>query len=62
MGYCSMLNDRADLMGQEIPFRYIGLTYVCKLLGIPLDNAHNALEDSVATAKLYATLMRAIAQ
>ncbi len=62
MIFCSMLNDRADMMGQDVPFKYIGLTYVCKLLGITLDNAHNALADCVATAKLYAKLMRAVAQ
>lgn len=60
MIFCSMLNDRASLMGQEPPFKYVGLEYVCKLMGVPLLDAHNALEDSIATAKLYASLMRAV--
>ena len=58
MIFCAMLNDRASLMGISVPFKYIGLPYLCRLCGIPLDNAHNALEDAVATAKLYSCLMR----
>lgn len=57
---CSMLNDRASMIGQEIPFKYLRLPWLCKLLGIELLNSHNALEDSIATAKLYASIMRAV--
>jgi len=60
MIFAAMLNDRASMMGKELPFHRIGLVDMCRKLGIPLDNAHNALADCVATAKLYAKLMRAV--
>ena len=56
----SMLNDRANMKGDQPPFKYVGLEYMCKLFGIELVGAHNALQDSIATAKLYSSLMRAI--
>jgi DNA polymerase III epsilon subunit-like protein len=60
MIFALMLNDRASMMGKELPFHRVGLTDMCRKVGIPLDNAHDALADCVATAKLYASLMRAI--
>jgi DNA polymerase III epsilon subunit-like protein len=62
MIFCSMLNDRASMMGEPPPFKYVGLKYVCQLLGVELVDAHNALQDSIATAHVYAALMRAALQ
>lgn len=60
MIFALMLNDRASMLGKEIPFPRVGLKSMCERFGIPLDNAHDALADCVATAKLYATFMRGI--
>lgn len=60
MIYGIMLNDRASMMGKELPFPRVGLSSMCRKFGIPLENAHDALADCVATGKLYASLMRAI--
>lgn len=60
MIFALMLNDRATMLGKSAPFKSVGLIQLCRQFGIPLDNAHNALADSVATAKLYSTMMRAM--
>lgn len=60
MIFALMINDRASLMGKEIPFHRVGLIDMCRKFGIELENAHDALADCVATAKLYSSLMRAI--
>lgn len=60
MVYGLMLNDRAAMMGKPEPFPHVNLTSMCSQFGIELENAHDALADCVATAKLYASLMRAI--
>lgn len=36
--------------------RWLKLVDACKLTGVTLDNAHNALADAVATAKVHAAL------
>lgn len=51
------LNDRAFFIGENIPFPKIGLPILCKQLGIPYDNAHDALADCQAAAELYRTLL-----
>ena len=62
MIFASMLNDRASMIGQEPPFQYVSLPYICKLLGVSLENAHDALGDCIATAQVYAGMMRSLAQ
>jgi len=54
----NMLNDRASLIGAEVPFGYVGLKSMCTKMGIPLEHEHDALHDSIATAKLFSALMR----
>ena len=59
---CSMqatafINDMYYWQGLSDPFTELTLTYVCKRLGIPLENAHNALADTLATAKVYKALL-----
>ncbi len=60
MIFAIMLNDRASLMGKELPFPRVGLINMCRYYDIPLDNAHDALADCIATGKLYGNLMRGI--
>jgi DNA polymerase III epsilon subunit-like protein len=60
MIHALFLNDRASMMGKTPPFPRVGLTDMCRNVGIKLDHAHDALADCVATAELYAALMRAV--
>lgn len=61
MIFAIMLNDRASMMGKPLPFPRVGLWNMCRKFGIEFENAHDALADCVATAKVYAQLMRALA-
>jgi DNA polymerase III epsilon subunit-like protein len=51
-------NDEAAWKNQPIPFKYVGLKNLCEVLGVPLDNHHDALADCVATARVYKELLR----
>jgi DNA polymerase III epsilon subunit-like protein len=51
------INDRAVLRGADIPFNRFGLKDLCRRLNIGLDNAHDALADALAVAKLYRELL-----
>jgi DNA polymerase III epsilon subunit-like protein len=51
------INDRAIFRGAPAPFGYLGLGALCRHLGIPLLDHHDALSDALAEAKLYQTLM-----
>lgn len=59
MIFATMLNDRASMMGVDPPFPRVSLSSLCYQLGIEHENAHDALEDCIVTAKLYQYLMRA---
>jgi DNA polymerase III epsilon subunit-like protein len=52
------INDLYVWHGRVHPFHSVGLPSLCKRFDIQLDNAHDALADSLACAKLYAELMR----
>ncbi len=52
------LNDQAAWKNNPIPFSRVGLKDLCKALGVPLDNHHDALADCIATAKVYRELLR----
>jgi DNA polymerase III epsilon subunit-like protein len=52
-------NDRSAMLGRERPFQSISLSALCKNFGIKLENAHDALADCQATAKLFKSFMRA---
>jgi DNA polymerase III epsilon subunit-like protein len=52
------INDVYCWHGRVHPFHTVSLISMCNRFGIPLDNAHDALADCLATAKLYAELMR----
>ena len=47
------LNDMAAWNAQDIPFPRLALKAMCDISGIDIINAHNALSDALATAKLY---------
>lgn len=51
------INDIHYWQGMRNPFHDVSLLSTCKKLGIELDNAHNALADCLATAKVYKALV-----
>lgn len=51
------INDRAAFEGRLIPFASVGLKALCNRLGVPLDDAHDALADALATGRLYKALL-----
>lgn len=57
----SYINDLYAWNNRKHPFHAVGLGPMCKRFDIELDNAHDALADCLATAKLYAALMRFLA-
>jgi DNA polymerase III epsilon subunit-like protein len=60
MIFGAMLNDRAGLLGKEVPFPRLNLTAMAGQYGIENENAHDALADCVVTAKLYSAVMRSL--
>lgn len=50
-------NDKAVMHGLPIPFKLVGLPYLCKLFGIVNTNPHDALADSIAEAAVYKKLL-----
>jgi DNA polymerase III epsilon subunit-like protein len=52
------INDRAFFHGDPLPFQSVSLGAMCKRLHIPIVNAHDALADALAEAKLYKTLIQ----
>lgn len=57
MHTAAFLNDRAGWHAERVPFPKINLTYLCNLLNIRRERAHDALEDAAATAELYRKLI-----
>ena len=53
------LNDYCAMHGERQPFTLVNLPYLCKVLGVPHENAHNALEDAQVTAEVYRRLLYA---
>jgi len=53
---CAMM-DKGAYQGYPIPFPRAGLGRTCEVLGIPLDDAHDALADALATARVYKRLL-----
>lgn len=58
MTMAASINDLYVWHGRKHPFNYVGLKPLCDRFDIKLDNAHDALADCLATAKLYAEFMR----
>lgn len=53
----SGLMDKAAFNGVKIPFNRAGLGHCCEVLGVQLDDAHDALADALATARVYKALL-----
>jgi len=58
MLFALSINDAANFHGFSTPFPYVGLKAMCKKFGIQIDQAHDALSDSIAEAKLYKALIQ----
>lgn len=54
----SILNDLAAWHGKDCPFNRLNLSSVCKVMGVDLLDAHDALGDCLATAALYRNMIR----
>ena len=52
------LNDLASVHAEKVPFSKINLAWLCKELNVPLDRAHDAMADCVATAEVYRKLIQ----
>ena len=53
----NFLNDRALFHGEKIPFPKLNLTSLCSSLNVDYQNAHDALQDCLATAEVYRRLL-----
>lgn len=51
-------NDRAYMRGDKLPYPLVSLTAMCKYLNIENYQAHDALNDAIATSKVYQALLR----
>lgn len=51
------LIDKAAFHNVKTPFNYAKLSECCKVLGVQLDDAHDALADALATARVYKALL-----
>jgi DNA polymerase III epsilon subunit-like protein len=51
------MNDAAAFKGLKLPFDRVGLGWLTEHFGIDLDDAHDALADALATARLYKALL-----
>lgn len=51
------LNDNASFHAREIEFNKLKLSWLANKLKVPLEDAHDALGDCVATAKIYKKLV-----
>lgn len=52
------INDREQFRGFAAPFTEIGLKPLCNKFGIEIGGHHDALQDCIATGKLYRELLR----
>lgn len=58
MTFAAAVNDVYAWQGMAPPFSKLSLTGMCERVGVPLDNAHDALADCIATARLYREMLR----
>lgn len=54
----SFLNDKAAMHAERVPYSKVGLAWLAKQHGIVIDRAHDALQDCVATAKVYRAMLQ----
>jgi len=58
MVVAGFLNDHAEWKQERHPHPKLGLTSLCSVLGVENPNPHDALGDSVATARCYKEIIR----
>ena len=58
MALALAINDEYDAKNEPIPFPKVKLSYIASTLKIDFDKIHNALDDTVLTAKVYKQLSR----
>ena len=51
-------NDRAGWMGRDFPYPKVSLQYLCNVLGVEHDRAHDAIDDARATAEVYRRIIK----
>jgi DNA polymerase III epsilon subunit-like protein len=51
------MNDIALMRGEKMPYPKTSLSNLCSTLGVELRNAHQAIDDAVATAGCYAKML-----
>lgn len=51
------LNDHAAVHGEDVPFKKVSLSWLAKQTNTPLERAHDALQDCLATAGVYRNLI-----
>ena len=52
------LNDRAAMHGEKVPYSKVNLQWLCSTHKIKTVRAHDALQDCVATAKVYKEMIK----
>lgn len=62
MLFALSINDAASFNGLEAPFQYLSLGFMCKKYGIEIGQAHDALADALAEAKLYKAMLASFAR
>lgn len=58
MGISLFENDVADWRAESFPYQKNTLRYLCSTLKISVPDAHTALDDCVATAKAYKSMIK----
>lgn len=53
----NFINDSMQARGLDARFKKTSLEYICRQLGVPLEQAHDALADALATAEVYKRLV-----
>lgn len=52
------INDRCGMLAEDVPFKKLGLKWMCTTLGVSLTNHHSAAEDAWAAAQVYSQMTR----
>ena len=52
------LNDHAAMHGEKVPYSKNTLSWLASKLNVPLERAHDAMQDCLATAEVYRRLLQ----
>lgn len=58
MSLSVFLNDRAAMHAEKVPYSKNNLSWLCTKLNVPLERAHDAMQDCAATAEVYRKLLQ----